>query len=217
MASKKRRSRRRRSYRRRSRSRNPFRGYAMAPRRKSYRRRRNPAVAATVRELGGLILWGTTGAVAARVLPQMFLKGSNSGVMGYLANVGVTLIGGSLIGRFAGASAGAKFTAGGAIATGLRIFTDVFGAKALDYGLSGDLDFDLGFYLPNQFPLPTTGTGPYLLQPGMFGSPMAAGGMPGLSPIAQITPAPGALTPSAPGNPAVVPDEPGRWGSRWAA
>lgn len=36
----------------------------------------------------------------------------------------------------------------------------------------------LGFYLPNSFPLPTTGRGPFLFQPGVpVGPPMAAGGL----------------------------------------
>lgn len=37
----------------------------------------------------------------------------------------------------------------------------------------------LAFYSPNTFPLPTAGRGPFLLQPGMMGRPMANGGVPG--------------------------------------
>jgi len=37
----------------------------------------------------------------------------------------------------------------------------------------------LSFYIPNTFALPTTGRGPFLLQPGVGGRPMQAGGVPG--------------------------------------
>jgi len=51
----------------------------------------------------------------------------------------------------------------------------------------------LSFYIPNTFALPTTGRGPFLLQPGVTGRPMQAGGVPGFMtpPIVPLpTPAP---------------------------
>lgn len=203
---KKRRSHKRSHSRRRS---NPFR---LSGRKVKRYRRRNPSgISGTIRDLSSLMLWGTAGAVAARALPQMLLgSGTNTGVVGWGANLLTAIVGGGLVGKFAGPGAGAKFTAGGVIGAALRIFSDTFSAQAAQYGLSGDSGFELGFYIPNSFPSPTTGSGPFLLQPGQTGSPMAAGGVAG-SPIAAIS-AP-SVAAGAPGST----DEPQRWASRWAA
>jgi hypothetical protein len=49
-----------------------------------------------------------------------------------------------------------------------------------DPGISG-----LGYYLPNVFPLPTTGQGPFLLAPGLTARPQAAGGLSAYDPRAR--------------------------------
>jgi len=212
--------RRKRSYRasnrRRyhARNRNPFFG-----KRRHYHRRRNPGMGGTISEITGLILWGTGGAIVSRALPQLVLQANNTGFVGYFANLLVAVLGGGLVGRFAKGNSGSRFTAGGVIATGLRIFSDYFGSQAQQFGLSGDLDFDLGYYVPNSFPLPTTGAGPWLLNPGQSGYPMAAGGVPGSPAAAAIQAAAGAG--GAGTTVTVAPsgsvDEPQRWASRWAA
>ncbi|MGH7186234.1 MAG: hypothetical protein ACREIB_08170, partial [Pseudomonadota bacterium] len=61
--------------------------------------------------------------------------------------------------------------------------------------------------------VPTTGRGPFLLQPGVTGGPMVAGGIPGngfvMSP--ETVAAQAGLAPGA------DPNEPGRWSPRWTA
>lgn len=168
------------------------------------RRRRNPGVGGFgVRDLTGTILWGTAGALATRVVPSTFLGTKNTGILGYGANAVTAIAGGMLVGKFLRPQAGQEFTAGGLIALGLRLFEDWMSGGS-------QLNGDLGFYIENSFPLPTSGQGPYLLNAGYNGSPMAS---------VQAQPQVAALSAaavsaaSAPGGSA---DEPSRW-SKWAA
>lgn len=120
-----------------------------------------------MRDLTGTILWGTAGALSARVIPSTFLGTKNTGILGYAGNGATAVIGGMLVGKFLNPRAGQEFTAGGLIALGLRLFEDWMGGGS-------QLNGDLGFYIENSFPLPTTGSGPYLLNAGYNGSPMAS-------------------------------------------
>lgn len=43
----------------------------------------------------------------------------------------------------------------------------------------------LGYYAANPFPLPTTGQGPFLLQPGVMATPAQAGGLSAFNPRAR--------------------------------
>jgi hypothetical protein len=168
----KKKSRRRRvgnSHRSRSHRRsNPFGFGGGRVKRHRSRRRRNPGMGGFgVRDLTGTILWGTAGALSARVIPSTFLGTKNTGILGYGANGATAVIGGMLVGKFLNPRAGQEFTAGGLIALGLRLFEDWMGGGS-------QLNGDLGFYIENSFPLPTSGSGPYLLNAGYNGSPMAS-------------------------------------------
>src|ERR1044071_259051 len=167
VAKTKRRSRRRgSSSHRRRRSSNPFGFSARSTRRRHSRRRRNPGMGGFgVRDLTGTILWGTAGALAARVVPSTFLGTKNTGILGYGANAATAVFGGMLVGKFLRPQAGQEFTAGGLIALGLRLFEDWMGGGS-------QLNGDLGYYIENSFPLPTSGQGPYLLNAGYNGQPM---------------------------------------------
>ena len=173
--------------------------------RRSRRRRRNPVFGgfrSYATDLTGTILWGTAGALSARVIPSTFLGSKNTGFLGYGANAATALLGGYLVGRFIRPQAGQEFTAGGLIALGLRLFEDWMGG-------SSQLNGDLGFYIENSFPLPTTGNGPYLLNPGYNGSPMAS------VPAAAQAALPAAAAAAAATVPGGAADEPSRW-SKWA-
>lgn len=198
------RTRRRNSHRRRRSSNPTF--HMSGHSRRHHRRRRNPVGGGgSIRDLGGLVLWGTGGAVATRVVPRMVLGTSDTGFMGYGANAAVALLGGMLVGKMAGSQAGSKFTAGGVISLALRVVSDFFGSSLT--GLNG-----MEYYIENNFPLPTTGQGPYLLNPGYNGAPMMSV-QAGPSPVAQAAAAAAAAS-AAPAGGSM--DEPDRWRSRWA-
>jgi len=158
-----------------------------------------------VRDVGAQLLWGTAGGVTALAAPGLIAAAYNTGWTGYALN-GVTAWAGSLlVSKMAGPKAGADFFVGGLVATGLRIFNNFFGSS-FPVGLSGGM----GFYIPNNFPLPTTGSGPFLLNAGYEGgSPMPSvqigGGSASNMALASVPPA--AVQSS---------DEPSRW-SKWAA
>jgi hypothetical protein len=201
----KKKSRRRRvgnSHRSRSHRRsNPFGFGGGRVKRHRSRRRRNPGMGGFgVRDLTGTILWGTAGALAARVVPSTFLGTKNTGILGYGANAATAIVGGMLVGKFLRPAAGQEFTAGGLIALGLRVFEDWMGGGS-------QLNGDLGYYIENSFPLPTSGSGPYLLNAGYNGQPMQSVQAP-----AQVAALPAAVAAST-GSSA---DEPNRW-SKWAA
>lgn len=202
---------RRRSSRARNRRRSRNSGFMMRSHRRHGRRLRNPARAGflggTISNVGSLMIWGTAGAVASRAIPASLLSSYNSGFTGYGLNLATAIVGGALVGRFAGSDKGAKFTAGGVIATALRIFSDQFSNYASQFGLGGDL----GFYIPNSFPVPTSGSGPFLLNAGYAGASPAASGP--VSAAAAVTPAAGASVAA----PVASGDEPTRWANRWAS
>lgn len=219
MAHKTRRRNRSRNRTRSHRRRNPL--FASSRKRvRRYRRRRNPfAGGDSLKQIGSFAIWGGAGAIASRALPQMVMSGSNTGFMGYGLNLITALLGGSLIGKFVNKDAGSKFTAGGVIGTVLRVVQDNFSSMSSTFGLSGDMGMDLGFYIQNSFPVPTAGTGPFLLNSGYAGGPMASVALPGggviTAPAGQLPAAVAAAT-AAP-SPSSSGDEPTRWSSRWAA
>jgi hypothetical protein len=230
--SRKRRKRNRSSRRRRTRVRHRNPVFAMArPRRRSRRsharranrhhRRshRNPSILGlNMSELLAMTAGGVGNGIITRSVPQLLLGTSNTGVMGYGANAAAAFAGAWIIKAMFGARAGTGAIIGGATALVQRIMSDLMGSKLGDLGLSGDLDFDLGFYIGNSFPLPTAGSGPYLLNPGYSGSPMpsVSVGGPAIVPAALPAGAAGAVAqPDASGG--GHGDGTGRWGNRWAA
>jgi hypothetical protein len=158
-----------------------------------------------VRDVGAQLLWGTAGGVAALAAPGLIAASYNTGWTGYLLNGATAWAGSFLVSKMAGPKAGADFFVGGLVATGLRIFNNFFGSS-FPVGLSGGM----GFYIPNSFPLPTTGSGPFLLNSGYEGgNPMPSvqigGGSASQAALASVPPA--AVQSS---------DEPSRW-AKWAA
>lgn len=194
-------------------------------------RRHNPLLSVPLTDLVALTGWAVAGMAGTRIIPQMVLPTYNSGIAGYglnaLTAVGLSWLGG----KFGGSRAAQGLLVGGFVGLATRILTDMLGStQAGAWGLSGDLDFDLGFYVPNTFAVPTTGTGPYLLNPGVTGSPMNAGGVP--------TPMAPAIAPASAGGAAAAtgggvtaaqlaaatyaptgnaPNDPSAWRANWAA
>ena len=163
---------------------------------------------------------GIVNGIATRSLPQMVLGANNTGAMGYLANAGVAAAGAILAKYIAGTDAATGAIVGGMTALVQRIISDTMGANFPSLGLSGDLDFDLGYYINNSFPLPTAGSGQYLLNPGYSGTPMpsvSVGGGPAIVPAALPAGAAGAVAAAASPGAGGGHDGTGRWGSRWAA
>lgn len=225
-----------RSHRRRRRH-NPFRLGRRRNRvvyihaRRHHYRRHNPLLSVPMGDLVALTGWAVAGMAGTRIIPQMVLPNYNSGIAGYGLNF-VTAVGLSWLGgKFGGTKAAQGLLVGGMVGLATRILTDMLGStQAGAWGLSGDLDFDLGFYIPNTFSVPTTGQGPFLLNPGVYGAPMQAGGVPGgmtpaIAPAAASTQAAAAgggvtaaqlsaATFSPSGN---LPNDPSAWRSNWAA
>jgi hypothetical protein len=176
-------------------------------------------------ELVPLTAWAVGGMAGARILPQMIAPTYNTGYLGYGLNIAATLGLSWLGGKFAGTRAAQGLLVGGFVGTAARILADWLGASnPIGGALSGDLDFDMGFYIPNSFPLPTTGSGPFLLQPGMTGSPSYSGGIAAALPAAVA-----AQTASSPQGSAANPtaaqindsmsahSTPRAWSTPWAA
>lgn len=222
---------RRRSYNshRSHRRRNPRVVY-MNPRRRS-RRRHNPLLGSIQSsEILPLTLWGVGGMAGARILPQMLLPSYNNGFIGYGLNIAATLAM-SWAAKFFGAPRASKgLLVGGFIGTAARAVSDFLGGSSMVGGaLAGDLDFDLGFYIPNTFAVPTAGQGPYLLNPGVTGSPSMNGGM-AAPPVVAVAPGSTGSAATAQGSQMTAAqlsasmnasgggmNDPGRWQSPWAA
>jgi len=220
----KRRRRRNRSRRRnyRHRRRNPVFAFQRPRRRRSHRRRsnrhhyrrhRNPSILGlSLGEVFTMTAAGVVNGIATRSIPQMVLGANNQGIVGYGANAGTAFIGALVAKWIGGQRAAIGAIVGGFAAVAQRIVSDLMGSKLGDLNLSGDLDFDLSFYIGNSFPVPTAGTGPYLLNAGYAGSPMAsiaAGGVP-------VVPAalPAAAAAAGGGHHGMGDGD--RWSSRWS-
>jgi hypothetical protein len=181
-------ARRRKHHRRRARSNSGHRrlrhSYALAP-----RRRRNPTryIARRSRRrnaslsFGGFhsgdLLWLGGGAlvngIIARSLPQMIAPQYNVSWVGYGLNLVAGSIGAWGIGKL-NRRAGQGAWIGMIVAVGQRIIAEKFGAGSAgaSAGMSGDLDFDLGYYMSDPFPYQQGDSGgPY---PGFPGTPYNA-------------------------------------------
>lgn len=187
-----------------ARSRNPHR---------RHHRRRNPSFGLPAQfgqKVGGALIAGVFG---ARMLPQLILKDKNTGIMGYAADAAGGGIVSWAMGKFIGASWGEGGWIGTAVAVASRIISDKFGSS-LGAGLSGDLDFDLGYYLSDKFPYyPGSAMGPFQRFPG--DRYLTPGAMPTTATAVQAgTAAAAALqhAAAAAGQPAMAGD---RWGSSW--
>jgi hypothetical protein len=135
------------------------------------RRRRHNPLGFTSREVVGLSLWAIAGGVATRAIPQLLLKDSNTGIMGYGANALTAGVLAFAADRFLGGSAGKGVLLGGAVMLGGRIIADLFGKTLVSFGdvfgstgtsglgAHGDPSFDLGLYTPNEFVVPTWSDG----------------------------------------------------------
>lgn len=168
------------SHRRRRRNRNPMlfgghrphrrrrRAVAMAPR----RRRRNPglnlksiASGGTLELLGGAAAGFFGSRFGAQNIPG--LSQYNTGVTGYLLNAGIGVGISAIAGKFFGRNAFLGGLAGTGLAIAMRMMTSA--APATPSGstqMSGDLDFDLGYYVNDRFPFPQGNGGPYDAFPG---------------------------------------------------
>ena len=174
---------RKRSYRRRS---NPLFGL-MAPRKRRRRssrhrsshrgRRRNPGFRSFAGgDLTAKIGGGAIGFLAARMIPQNLLPTYNTGWTGYALNAGAGVAASFLLGKIWNRDA----AVGGYIGTGIAVLSRVLVEKfniGGGGGVSGDLDFDLGYYVSDRFPYPQGAGGPYDSFPGtpyLANAPFAA-------------------------------------------
>jgi hypothetical protein len=108
--------------------------------------------------------------VLCRAIPQMLAPTYNVGWTGYGLNALTGGLGAWLLGKF-NRRAGQGAWIGMIVAVGQRIISEQFGAGSAGAtgGMSGDLDFDLGYYLSDPFPYAQgASAGPY--QP-FFGTP----------------------------------------------
>jgi hypothetical protein len=176
-------SRKRSSYRRRS---NPLLGL-VAPRkrhrrikaRRSSRGRRrssNPSIFGREMKLLPMIAGGGVGFLAARMIPQNLLANYNKGWTGYALNA---VVGGGvsyLLGKLWDKDAATGGYVGTGVAVLSRIIVEQFNIGG-GGGVSGDLDFDLGYYVSDRFPYPQGSGGPYDNYPGtpyLANAPFAA-------------------------------------------
>jgi hypothetical protein len=179
-------ARRRKHHRRRARShsghRRRRRTYALARRGNPSRyimrrhRRRNAGISFGGFRSGDL-MWLGGGAllngIVARSLPQMLLPQYNVSWMGYGMNVIAGSLGAWGLGKL-NHRAGQGAWIGMIVAVGQRIIAEKFGAGSAgaSAGMSGDLDFDLGYYMSDPFPYQQGDSGgPY---PGFPGTPYSA-------------------------------------------
>jgi hypothetical protein len=127
-----------------------------------YGRHRNPILGMSSGDLIVETAAAVANGVATRVIPQMILGANNTGIMGYGANAVAALAGAWLAGKFS-MKAGHGALLGGAVAIASRILSDTMGQNALGGGLSGDLGGELGFYIQQDYVLPTA-SGPGMNQ-----------------------------------------------------
>ena len=125
-------------------------------------RRRNPEGLSSITSGGvvPMIVGGGVGFLASRFIPQNlpFLQQYNAGWTGYAMNAAV----GALVSYGLGKVWNRQAAIGGYIGTGVaviaRIVTEQFGG-ASNAGTSGDLEFDLGYYVSDGFPFPQGASG----------------------------------------------------------
>jgi len=141
-----------RSSARKSRRENPFGGHR---RRSSGRRRSNPSMLAGTTSILKSGFYALLGLVAARQVPQMVLGARNAGVIGYAANIAVTVLTAMLGSRFLGKEAGAAMGVGGGVYVANRVIQDNFSPVGKVLSISGIGDYNsLGDIQPGYYPLP---------------------------------------------------------------
>lgn len=189
------------------------------------RRRRNPdfGLSSGGRGIVPLIVGGGVGFLASRFIPQNLpvLKNYNAGWTGYALNAAVGAAASWALGKFWSKEAATGGYIGTGVAVIARIITEQFGG-ASNAGTSGDLEFDLGYYVSDRFPYPQGPGGPYDQYPG---TPyLAAGPFPatnatavraGQAAAAALPAAAAAATAAMPAGMAGISN--GRWeASRWS-
>ena len=119
---------------------------------------------------------GAVGFLAARMIPQNLLPNYNKGWAGYALNAGSGIAASWLLGRIWSRDA----EVGGYIGTGVavlaRVLVEQFNIGG-GGGVSGDLDYDLGYYVSDRFPFAQGAGGPYMNYPGnpyLANAPFAA-------------------------------------------
>jgi hypothetical protein len=163
---------------------------------------------------------GAVGFLAARMIPQNLIPQYNTGWTGYVLNAASGVAASFLLGKIWNRDA----AMGGYIGTGVAVLARVLVEKfniGGGGGMSGDLDFDLGYYVSDRFPYPQDAGGPFLNFPGNpylanapFAPTSAAAVRAGQGAAAALPASVGAAA-SAGGTPAGVGPF-GRWSdSRW--
>lgn len=105
------------------------------------RRRRNPSIGRATSGMSGFVtqgLWAIGGAAGSKMLTQMVLGSSNTGVMGYGGNLASAFLLGTAVKMvFKNQSAGNAVILGGVIQTLLRVLIDKtpFGSKVSNLGM----------------------------------------------------------------------------------
>lgn len=147
-----------RTYRMRNQAANPM-------RRRRGRRRSNPVIG----DLKGLLIRGgyaIAGGIATRSIPQAILRDSNTGIIGYAANLLTAAVGGKILTMVTKSKdAGDMFLVGGIVMVAGRAVEEYFGRKVVEFaqigiplpGLSADPSYDMrlmGDYINQNFPLP---------------------------------------------------------------
>lgn len=124
-------------------------------RRRSSGRRRNPGVLAGTTSILKSGFYALLGLVAARQVPQMALGARNAGVIGYAANIAVTVIAAMLGSKFLGKEAGAAIGVGGGVYVANRVIQDNFSPVGKVLSISGIGDYTaLGDIQQGYYPLP---------------------------------------------------------------
>jgi len=162
MTNPRKRRRSRKNYHRKHRSRrNPF---AFKKRYSRRHRRSNPFAGMSAEHLAKLGIGAAFGGFVTRALPQYLLGSSNSGPIGYLADLAAAIAAAWAAKKFGGSEFGDGAAAGGVAAVVLRVLNEQFGITA---GMSGLGDAEFGAYVQSGFPLPTSSTsqGPFLVTP----------------------------------------------------
>lgn len=119
---------------------------------------------------------GAVGFLAARMIPQNLLANYNKGWTGYALNAASGAVVGMLLHRFWNRDAGVGAYVGTGIAVLSRVLVEQFNIGG-GAGVSGDLDFDLSYYVSDRFPFPQDAGGPYMNYPGspyLANAPFAA-------------------------------------------
>jgi hypothetical protein len=168
----------RKNYHRRNHKVNPFKGRRrhnlVRLHASGRRRRRNPmSLAIAPRDIFPTAASAIVGGVVTTAVPQLLLKESNVGIIGYGANAAVAIGGSMLAERYLGRNAGVGFLIGGVTMLGGRLISDLLGKTLVTYTspLQG-----MGLYGKSYFAVPTVSSGPLqVTSPPQAALPPAAG------------------------------------------